>query len=149
MDIILHIILQKPPTGVDFGIQKGSGSKYETIQTQRSDGGDIQFSLTIQLKNDAQKINEPRFTGPFVQGKPGSQFFYIDVGTYAGQEDGWSRRIKIPLTNIGWDIIDLLHKHPEAVLSASVPGTGKDGGPSCATVKPSQGWQVDTGIKNG
>ena len=30
----------------------------------------------------------------------------------------------------------------QAVLEARVPGTGKDGGPSCATVKPVDGWKL-------
>jgi len=143
MDIKLHVLLQKPPAGVDFAIQKGSGNNYETIQTQRSDGGDLQFSLSIQLKNDPQKTSEPRFTGPFVQGKPLGQFFYIDVGLYAGQADGWARRIKVPLSGIGWDTIAELSKHPNAILTTKIPGTAKDGGPNCATVKPFEGWQVN------
>ena len=30
----------------------------------------------------------------------------------------------------------------QAVLEARVPGTGKDGGPSCATAKPFGGWKL-------
>ena len=30
-EIPIRIILENPPPGVDFGIQKESGSKYETI----------------------------------------------------------------------------------------------------------------------
>ncbi|SDG86614.1 DUF5990 family protein [Mucilaginibacter sp. P19] len=143
MDIQLCIRLQNPPEGVDFGIQKGSGTGYETIQTQRSDGLDIQFNLTIQLKSDPQKINEPRFSGPFVQGKPASQFLYIDVGEYAGQVGGWSRRVKIPLSGVTWDMITQLSHHPTAFLITSFPGTTKDGSPICATVKPFEGWKVN------
>lgn len=143
MDITLHVLLQKPPAGVDFAIQKGSGNNYETIQTQRSDGGDLQFSLSIQLKSDPQKTNEPRFTGPFVQGKPLAQFFYIDVGQYAGQADGWARRIKVPLSGISWDTITELSKSSDLILTTRIPGTGKDGGPNFATVKPFEGWQVN------
>lgn len=142
MDITLHLVLQRPPVGVDFCLQKGSGGGYEMIQKQRSDGGDMEFSLSIQLKNDTQKINAPRFTGPFVQGKPLAQFFYIDVGQYAGQTDGWARRIKVPLTGIDWNTIAELSQHPNAVLATKIPGTAKDGGPNCATVKPFEGWHV-------
>ena len=35
-DITLRIVLEAPPPGVDFGVQKGRGSAFETIQTQRS-----------------------------------------------------------------------------------------------------------------
>jgi len=35
-DVMLRIVLEKPPAEVDFGVQKGRSSDYETIQTQRS-----------------------------------------------------------------------------------------------------------------
>jgi Family of unknown function (DUF5990) len=142
MDIQLQLLLQKPTPGVDFGIQKGSGSNYETAQTQRSDGGDLQFDLTIQLKSDTQKTNEPRFTGPFVQGKPLSQFFYIDVGKYTGQTAEWGGRIKVPLSGITWETIAQLSKHPTAILTTKIPGTARDGSPNLATVKNFDGWKI-------
>ena len=37
-ELTLRIVLENPPTGVDFGLQKGRGSDYETIQSQRSKG---------------------------------------------------------------------------------------------------------------
>ncbi len=40
LEITLHIILQKPTVNVDFGLQKGSGSNYETVQTQKSTSQD-------------------------------------------------------------------------------------------------------------
>lgn len=143
MDITLHILLQAPPAGIDFGIQKGSGNNFETIQVQRSDGGDIRFGFTVGLKSDLQKVNNPRFTGPFVQGKPPEQFFYIGMGLYAGQTNGeWNGRIKVPLHVIGWDIIDRLEKDPGAMLSTTIPGTAKNGGPIFATVKDFTGWKI-------
>ena len=32
-DITLRIVLETPPPGVDFGIQRGRGSLYETVQS--------------------------------------------------------------------------------------------------------------------
>lgn len=49
----------------------------------------------------------------------------------------WQRRIKIPLET--WDIIDSVLEKPKRLLQATIPGTGKDGGPSCVTVKPIDG----------
>jgi len=141
-DLKLLIVLQTPPVGVDFGLQKGAGNKYETIQTQRSIGRDMQFNLTIQVKNDRQKDDTPRFGGPFVQGKPMSQFLYIDIGELAGQVGGWVRRIKVPLSGITWDLISRVIEDPNAVLETRIPGTGKDGGPNCATIKPFDGWHA-------
>ncbi|HYJ85907.1 MAG TPA: DUF5990 family protein [Pyrinomonadaceae bacterium] len=68
-------------------------------------------------------------------------FVYIDIGTYAGQkETGWSRRLKVPLRGITWDMID--GAMAAGQLETRVPGTGKDGSPSCATVKPFPGWKL-------
>lgn len=138
MNLDLYIVLQKPPANIDFALQKGHGSKYETIQTQRSGLQDLHFNLTIQIKGDRQKDALPEFTGPFVQGAPLSKFIYIGIGAFAGQDSPWSRRLKIPLTGITWDLID----QENSGLETYVPGTAKDGSPTCATVKPFAGWTV-------
>jgi hypothetical protein len=44
-------------------------------------------------------------------------------------------------------MIDRLMSNPKAVLEASVPGTGKDGSPTCATVKSFDGWKFVRGGK--
>jgi len=31
-ELTLKIVLENPPSGVDFGLQKGSGNKYETFK---------------------------------------------------------------------------------------------------------------------
>jgi len=141
VEISCHIILQSPPPGTDFGLQKGSGSVYETVQTQRSVKGDLHFHCPIRIKKD--KSGQPDFFGPFAQGVNGQRFIYIDIGTYAGHAASlWGRRLKIPLTGITWDMIGRLQQKPGAVLTTSVPGTAKDGTPTCATVKPFGGWAV-------
>jgi hypothetical protein len=66
------------------------------------------------------------------------RFVYIDIGTCAGQIDScWSRRLKVPLRGITMDMVEA-----GAILEARIPGTGKDGGPNCATVKPFDGWKL-------
>ncbi len=142
MNIDLHIVLQTPPAGVDYGLQKGSGSKYETVQKQRSQGQDLYFDLSIELKGDRLKDGLPDFRNHFVQGVVAGRFLYIDIGAAAGQYIEWSRRLKIPLTGISWQTIDEVAANPSAILETHVPGTGKDGGPNCATVKPFGGWKV-------
>ena len=137
-EVTLHIIVERPPAGVDYGLQKGRGSAYETIQTQRSSGKDLTFEFTVTAKPGRDKT--PSFGGPFVQGPPAERFIYLDIGTCAGQADTcWSRRLKIPLRGITWDLLSAT-----AVLEARVPGTGKDGGPTCATIRPFSGWKSQT-----
>lgn len=141
-DLTLRIVLEKPTAGVDFGLQKGRGNDYETIQTQRSKGNDLQFEFTVRAKN-AGKDDGPNFLGPVVQGPAGERFVYIDIGTYAGQTGtSWSRRLKIPLRGITWKMIDRGLADAKSIVETRVPGTGKDGGPNCATVKPFPGWKV-------
>ena len=140
-EITLQIILIKPTPGVLFGLQKGSGSNYETVQKQVPVSNDLSFKFTITIKGDQSKDEYPKFSGKFVQGPAGNKFVYIDIGTLAGQVGSiWSRRLKVPLTGITWKDIDSLTEH--SMLEAGVPGTGRDGGPNCATVKPFAGWYI-------
>jgi uncharacterized protein DUF5990 len=144
-ELTLRIVLEKPPGDVDFGLQKGRGGNYETIQKQRFKGKDLSFEFTVRVKGGS-KDPAPNFLGSLVQGPPGERFIYIDIGTYAGQtETGWSRRLKIPLRDITWDMIDRVLADAESLLETRVPGTGKDGGPTCATVKPFPGWKLVSG----
>ena len=144
-ELPIRIILESPPTGVDFGIQKGNGNQYETIQKQRSNNNDLSFEFKISVKEGQTSL--PDFTGPYVQGPLNERFIYIDIGTCAGQMDSvWSRRLKIPLSGISTETIKLLLTDSSFILEAKVPGTSKDGGPNCATVKPFSGWHLNPGL---
>jgi Family of unknown function (DUF5990) len=140
-EITLQLTLVKPTAGVDFALQEGRGSQFTTVQKQRSTGRDLSFEFSVTVKQ--AKNGEPDFAGPHVQGAAGERFFYINIGTYAGQTDTpWGRRLKVPLYLIGWDEIA-----SGKILSAGIPGTDKDGGPSCAyewrkRVDPSWRWEV-------
>jgi len=138
-ELKLRIILEQPPKGVDFGLQKGRGTFYETVQTKRFAGTDLIFEFTIDVKPDGKA--SPGFAGPFVQGPAGERFVYIDIGTYAGQADSvWSRRLKVPLSGITTEMI-----RSGVFLETRVPGTARDGSPTCATVKPFAGWKLQRG----
>jgi len=134
-ELILRIILEQPPPGVDFALQKGTGTAYEMVQTQRSEGEDLVFEFQPTLKEGVFD-SMAALGGPFVQGPPRQRFVYIDIGTYAGQSDSpWSRRLKIPLDGIPAKFL-----RTGGALEARVAGTGRDGGPNCATVKDFDGW---------
>ena len=140
-ELILCIILEKPPAGVDFALQKGKGSNYEIIQKQRSAAADLRFEFTARAIAGS-KGAAPNLLGPFVQGPAGARFVYIGIGAFAGQTGGWSRRLKIPLSGITADMVNQIEESPELILETRVPGTGKDGSPNCATVKPFPGWKL-------
>jgi hypothetical protein len=141
-EITLQIILIQPTPNVVFGLQKGAGTHYETVQKQIPTSNDLNFTFTIVVKGERSKDKFPKLSGSFVQGAADNKFVYIDIGTYAGQSDTmWSRRLKIPLSGITWEDIDSLSG--TSVLQTRVPGTGRDGGPNCATVKPFAGWHLE------
>ena len=140
----LRIVINDPPTGVDFGIQEGKGNDYKTIAVHRSKSGNLQLECIIAVKGNSAD-GPPNFVGPISQGPPTGRFIYIDIGKSAGQIDScWQRRIKIPLEGIIWEMIDSVAESPKRLLQATIPGTGRDGGPSCATVRPIDGWKVVT-----
>lgn len=140
-ELSVRIILEDPLTGVDFGIQKGSGTKYETILRQRSSQNDLCFEFKILVKKGKTSLHN--FTGPYVQGPSNERFIYVDIGTAAGQNNSvWTRRLKIPLKDISLETIKQVLADSSIVLETKVPGTGKDGGPNCATVKPFPGWHL-------
>ena len=135
-ELRLTIILESPPPGIDFGLQKGSGAKYEVVQIQRSKKGDLRFEFEVRVVEG--KDGEPNFLGPFVQGPTGGRFVYIGIGTFAGQKDTlWSRRLKVPLNGISGNDIKKTKS-----FETHVQGTAKDGSPTCATVKPFAGWKI-------
>ena len=139
-EITLKIVLEDPPEGIVFGLQKGTGNNYETVQKQRFENKDLEFKFPVNVKHNN---NSPNFLGTFVQGTPDNRFIYLDIGTAAGQADTpWSRRLKIPLNGITNELIKTLQSMPGGILEAKVAGTAKDGSPACGTVKPFSGWYL-------
>ncbi|MBM3763100.1 MAG: hypothetical protein FJW36_23000 [Acidobacteria bacterium] len=121
-----EIVVESPPAGVDYGLQLGKGTDYTTVQLQRSKGKDLHFEFELEWTGSA-------FRGKALQGPPKERFIYIDIGAAAGQVGThWSRRLKVPFVGI-----DATHES----WTTRVPGTARDGGPNCATVKPFSGWQ--------
>ena len=72
-ELNLLIILEKPPAGIDYGLQQGGGSNYETVQTQRSTGRDLRFNLSVRVREG--KDGQPNFLGPFAQGPAQERLF--------------------------------------------------------------------------
>jgi hypothetical protein len=132
----LRIVIECPPSGVDYALQRGRGRSYEAVQSQRSTGADLLFEFSVIVKI-ARGGGPPVLTGPFVQGPPSARFIYVDIGEFAGQtETRWSRRLKIPLIGITWAMVDR-----GTALETRVAGTARDGSPTCATVKAFRGWR--------
>src|SRR5688572_5674041 len=131
--VTLRVIVESPPGGVDFGVQEGHGNDYKTVQKQRYTTQDLRFEFPIRVREG--KNGQPNFLGPFAQGPANNRFIYLDIGTYAGQTNTpWGRRLKIPLAGITCPMIEQA-SDASLVIEVRVPGRGRDGGPTCGTVK--------------
>jgi hypothetical protein len=141
-DIVVRIVLISPPVGIDYGIQRGKGSNYETLFLQRPTNprAQIVFDVPISVTEADGTID---FGGPFVQGKSGDRFLYVDIGKYAGQRNTeWARRMKVPIGTISWPLIEQAAKSGKAI-ETRIPGTAKDGSPTAAsTAKIQSAWAL-------
>ena len=143
-EVPMRLVLVDPPPGIDFGIQHGRGTGYETRFVQQGTRGDLVFDFSMKVTESRDGL--PSFQGPFAQGPPASRFVYVDVGTYAGQKNAqWSRRMIVRLQGITWAQIEKATSKPGHRMSARIAGRGKDGSPRCATVPVIGGWQVIEG----
>ena len=136
--LTLRITVVDPPPDVEFQVQHGRDDLTAPVRVSR---GAIVFEFPIRI--GARPTGEPNFLGPYAQGPTDGRFVYVNSGTLAGQSDSsWTRRAKIPLTSIDWLLIEHAGTHG-GVLEVSFKGTGRDGGPTCASVKlPDGAWRV-------
>jgi hypothetical protein len=73
----------------------------------------------------------------------GSSSNHVNSGTSAGQADScWSRRAKVPLAGITPALLQSAIRSPHGMLEAKITGTGRDGGPACASVPLLAGWTL-------
>ena len=123
-----------------FRLQKGKDDLVPPLQASEEH---LSFDFSVRIGTD-RPDGAPNLLGAFAQGPPASRFVYVNSGTAAGQAGScWSRRAKIPLTSITRALIDQALSDPKAVLEARIAGTGRDGGPACATVPLLEGgWRI-------
>src|SRR3982750_2377306 len=134
----LRINVHHPVPGVTLRMQRGRDELVEPAGTTR-DRTTFDFTVRVGVRN-----GRPNFLGDFTQGPAAARFVYVNAGTSAGQHDTpWSRRAKIPLTGVTRKLIDAALRS-DGVLAVDIEGTGRDGGPSCATVEPlGDGWCLE------
>jgi len=138
----LRITLIKPLRGVPLCLQQG---KDDLVPPSSVSGELVSFDFTVNIAND--RMDEPpNLRGKSVQGPPAGRFVYVNSGTYARQADScWSRRAKVPLAGITWELIEETLAKSGAVLEACIAGTAGDGGPACATVRLLEGgWKIQS-----
>lgn len=138
-EVAMRVTLLKPPAGVAFCLRAKDDDLIDRIVAT---GDDISFDFTMRVKR-VDGSGQARFLGRFALGPPASPFVYIGSGTFAGQsESSWSRRAKIALAGITWNMIERA-LGGRTRLDACVVGETKDGGPLCATVSLLDGgWRI-------
>ncbi len=135
--LTVRITLLAPPAGVMFSLQEGDATSAHAVW---STGADLTFDIPVRIEDGPD--GAPRWLGPHVRREGRRRFAYYCSGRHAGQpHTEWSRRGKVFLTDIPVDLVRRALAEGRA-LAASFPGTAKDGGPSCATVKPVGGWSL-------
>jgi hypothetical protein len=128
-ELRLRIVVIDPPSGVAFAVQRG---RSELLPPARQTSEEMVFDFSVRVADP--NGSEPNFLGPYAQGPVGERFVYINSGQRAEEAQScWDRRAKVHLRDIGWPLVKKALASG-GVLEARIEGTGRDGGPACATV---------------
>jgi hypothetical protein len=134
-EVKFRIVVRDPLPGVAMQVQRGMNE----LLPPAKDGNSLvfDFEISVDLTNGA-----PNFLGKYAQGPKDARFVYVNSGTYAGQHPTpWGRRAKLSLMSITKDQIEKALNGSR--IETTMPGVGKDGGPTCASVKGIE-WKVVT-----
>lgn len=128
-EIRLRIVIEQPVVGVLHSLQAGDDQPLDPKSSRA--GEPLAFDFPIRIGPG------PKFFGDQVRREgPVRRFVYIRIGQLAGDAtSSWTRRMKIDIHDIGQDLLDRA-VNGGGVIEISVNGTGKDGTPACATVRP-------------
>jgi hypothetical protein len=129
VEIRARIVIEQPVAGVLHSLQGKDGHPLDPKSSTRGEPLAFDFPLRI--------APGPQFYGDQVRREgPERRFVYIRVGQSAGERASpWSRRMKIDIHDTPPDLLESAAAGG-GVLEIRVSGTGKDGTPACATVRP-------------
>lgn len=136
-----RLLVFNPPPDTPFAVQEGSAGLVGATP-RKDDRLQFDFELRIGLREDGSGY---QFLGPFAQGTPRDRFVYLNSGRRAGQSGTpWDRRAKIKLLPIPAELLKCVLAKPGLVLCGTLDGTGRDGGPICASIAPDKvTWTVE------
>lgn len=135
-EIRARIVIERPVPGVLHSLQEDDAP----LDPKTSKAGEP-LAFEFPLRIERPENEPPKFFGKQVrrEGKE-RRFVYICVGKAAGQVfSEWSRRMKIDIHDI--DPALLNRAMAGGVLEGTIDGTGPDGSPSCATIRPVR-WRI-------
>ncbi|MGQ0540670.1 MAG: DUF5990 family protein [Blastocatellia bacterium] len=135
-EIPFRIVVNKPLSGVVMKVQQG---RDELLPPSVVSEGAISFDFEITADLSG---SGPNFLGKYAQGSKDARFIYVNSGQHAGQKDTfWDRRAKLSLMSITKEQIEKVLSSPDSRIEATMNGVGRDGGPTCASVKGIE-WKV-------
>lgn len=127
----LRIVIEQPVVDVLHSLQARDDTPLDPICSR--EGEPLVFGFQVRVGPG------PRFFGDQVRREgPERRFVYIRIGQMAGDPASpWTRRMKIDIHDIDPELLDRAIVSG-GVIEMTVVGTGKDGTPACATVRPVQ-----------
>ena len=134
----MRIVVVDPPAGVQWRLQEG---RDDLVEAARVRGNELHFEFALRV--GPSREGQPNFLGAAAQGPADGRFVYINSGRRAGQlATLWDRRAKVPLRGISMAMAQAAMTDEATLLEARIAGTGKDGGPACATVPLLNPWRL-------
>ena len=129
VEIRMRIVVEQPVPGVLHSLQSKDDAPLDPKSSKA--GEPLAFDFPIRIAPG------PKFFGDQVRREgPERRFVYIRIGQSAGDHASpWSRRMKIDIHDTEQALLDRAIAG-EGVLEVVVNGTGKDGTPACATLRP-------------
>lgn len=128
-DIPVRVTVKQPLQGVVMKVQRGKDELLDPI-VKTPEELVFEFDLTVDLSSNA-----PNFLGKYSHGPKDARFLYVNSGTYARQHPTqWGRRAKLSVMSVTRAQIDDILAN-QGILACEFDGIGRDGGPTCASVK--------------
>lgn len=138
--IPIQLTVEPLPTVVagqlQFGVQRGK----TVVDVQELHPEMTRLAVTLAATAVPLPDHSFDWKGPFVHGRPGERFLYLNWGWQ--QNSGWHglRRAKIPLGLIPNKLVATAVAQKSG-LHGTVSGIARDGGPVAASVKTVQ-WRI-------
>lgn len=134
--IPIRIRVLRPLAEVAMKVQRGKNELLAPVAAS-PDELVFEFEITVDLTE-----TQPNFLGKYAQGPRTARFVYVNSGSYAGQPGTcWDRRAKIALVGITREQVEQAAANG-SFLSTEFEGIGRDGGPTCASVKGIT-WRIE------
>ncbi len=129
VQIRLRIIIEQPVAGVLHSLQSKDDMPLDAKRSHKGEA--LVFDFPVRIGPG------PKFFGDQVRREgPERRFVYIRIGQAAGDPSSpWSRRMKIDIHDIGTELLDRA-AGGGGIIETVIQGTGADGTPACATVRP-------------